>query len=70
MGVNYATEELLADQTAMQDITTQGFGEEFAFMIDDAIINGVGAGMPLGVRNCGALVSQAKETGQDATTVV
>ena len=70
MGVNYATEELLADQTAMQDITTQGFGEEFAFMIDDAIINGTGAGQPLGVRNCAALVSQSIESGQDADTVV
>jgi len=70
MGINYATEELLADQSALQDITTQGFGEEFAFMIDDAIINGTGAGQPLGVRNCGALVSQAIESGQDADTVV
>jgi len=70
MGINYATEELLADQTALQDITTQGFGEEFAFAIDDAIINGTGAGQPLGVRNCAALVSQAKESGQDADTVV
>jgi len=70
MGINYATEELLADQTALQDITTQGFGEEFAFAIDDAIINGTGAGQPLGVRNCAALVSQAIESGQDADTVV
>ncbi len=70
MGINYATEELLADQTALQDITTQGFGEEFAFAIDDAIINGTGAGQPLGVRNCAALVSQDKESGQDADTVV
>jgi len=70
MGINYATEELLADQNALQDITTQGFGEEFAFMIDDAIINGTGAGQPLGVRNCNALVSQAAESGQDADTVV
>ena len=70
MGINYATEELLADQTALQDITTQGFGEEFAFAIDDAIINGTGAGQPLGVRLCNALVSQAIESGQDADTIV
>ncbi len=70
MGVNYATEELLADQTALQDLTTQGFGEEFAFMIDDSIINGTGAGQPLGVRNSAALVSQSKEDEQDADTVV
>lgn len=70
MGINYATEEVLADQNALQGITTQGFGEEFAFMIDDAILNGTGAGQPLGVRNCNALVSQAAESGQDADTVV
>ncbi|GAG42519.1 unnamed protein product, partial [marine sediment metagenome] len=70
MGVNYATEEVLADQSALQGITVQGFGEEFAFMKDDAIINGTGAGMPLGVRNCAALVSKTKEDDQDADTVV
>ena len=70
MGVNYATEELLADQSALQGLTTQGFGEEFAFMIDDAIINGTGAGQPLGVLNCNAIVSKAIEDSQDAETVV
>ena len=69
-GVNYATEEVLADQSALQGITTQGFGEEFAFMIDDAIINGTGAGMPLGVLNCNAIQSKSIESGQDAETVV
>jgi len=68
--VCYATEELLEDQTALESLTTQAVGEEFAFVQDDAIINGTGAGMPLGVRNCAALVSQAKETGQVALTVV
>jgi len=70
MGLNYATSEVLADASALQGITTQGFGEEFAFMIDDAIINGTGAGMPLGVRNCAALKSTTIEAGQDADTVV
>ena len=70
MGVNYATEEVLADQSALQNITTQGFGEEFAFMIDDAIINGTGAGQPLGVLNSNAIQSKTKESGQDADTVV
>lgn len=70
MGICYATEELLADQNALMGITTQGFGEEFAFMIDDAVINGTGAGQPLGVRNCNALVTASKESGQDADTVI
>jgi len=68
--VSYATEELLADQKAHEGLTTQAVGEEFAFLKDDAIINGTGAGQPLGVRNCAALVSQDIESGQDAETVV
>ena len=39
-------------------------------MLDDAIINGTGAGQPLGILNAGCLVAQAKETGQVADTVV
>jgi len=70
MGTCYATEELIADQSALQGITTQGFGEEFAFMKDDAIINGTGAGQPLGVLNCNAIQSKAIESSQDAETVV
>ena len=68
--VSYATQELLEDQTAHEQLTTQAVGEEFAFMLDDAIINGTGAGQPLGVRNCAALVTKTKESGQDADTVV
>jgi HK97 family phage major capsid protein len=39
-------------------------------MLDDAIINGTGAGMPLGVLNAGCLVSVTKESGQKADTIV
>lgn len=70
MGINYATEELLADQNALQGITVQGFGEEFAFVIDDAVFSGTGAGMPLGLRNCNAFIEASAESGQDADTVV
>jgi len=67
--LNYATEELLVDAPALTSLTTQGVGEEFAFMIDDAIINGTGAGQPLGVRNSASLKSTTKDTGQTAATV-
>lgn len=70
MGNCYATEELLADQSALQGITVQGFGEEFAFMVDDAVIRGTGAGQPLGVLNCNAIQSKSAEADQDADTVV
>ena len=69
-GLCYATDELLADTAALGTVLMNGFSEEFGFKIDDAIINGTGAGMPLGILNCGALVSVAKETGQVAATLV
>ena len=39
-------------------------------MIGDALINGTGAGQPLGVLTAPSLVSVAKETGQAAATLV
>ncbi len=70
MGLCYATDELLQDARALESVISQAFAEEFGFKVDDAIINGTGAGQPLGILNCGALVSVAKESGQSAATVV
>lgn len=65
----YATDELLEDASAMQSIASQAFSEELRFMTEDAIINGTGAGQPLGILNSGCLVTIAKETGQAAATI-
>ena len=70
IGLCYATDELLDDATALEGVIRDGFTSEFGFLLDDAIINGTGAGQPLGILNAGCLVSVAKETGQDADTVV
>ena len=70
IGLCYATDELLADSTALESFIRQAFPSEFGFLIDDAIINGTGAGQPLGILNAGCLVSASKETGQKAATVV
>lgn len=69
-GLCYATDELLADAAALQGLITEGFAEEFAFQLDDAIVNGTGVGQPLGVMASGALVTVSKETGQAADTLV
>ena len=66
----YATDELVRDATQLQSVMTQGFAEELVFMANDDVLNGLGAGGPLGILNAGATVSQAKETGQAAATVV
>jgi len=70
IGLCYATDELLQDASALGAIISAGFAEEFAFKIDDAVIEGTGAGQPLGILNSGALVTQAAEGGQLARTVV
>jgi HK97 family phage major capsid protein len=70
VGLCYATDELLADASALESFIRQAFVAEFGFLLDDAIINGTGAGQPLGILNAGCLVSVDKETGQKADTVV
>lgn len=69
-GLCYATDELLQDAAALESVITQGFAEEFGFKMDDAIIHGTGAGMPLGILNSKALVTVAKEAGQAAASIV
>lgn len=70
MAIGYVTDGLLADAPALGAILGQGFAEEMAFVLDDAIINGDGAGKPLGVMNAPCLVTVAKESGQTADTIV
>lgn len=70
MGLCYATDEVLADATALGAVIQQAFSEEFGFVLDDAIIRGSGNGQPLGILTSPATVAVAKETGQVADTVV
>ena len=69
-GLCYATDELLEDSQALESVISQAFAEEFGFQLDAAIVRGSGAGQPLGILNCGALVTQAAEGGQAADTIV
>ncbi len=70
IGLCYATDESLDDAAQLEATIRDGFGAEFGFLVDDAIIRGNGAGQPLGVLNSGALVTQDAEIGQEAGTVV
>jgi len=69
-GAYYATDELLDDTTALQSECASAFSEEFAFKVDDAILDGGGGGRPLGILKSGALIQIAKETGQAADTIL
>lgn len=68
-GLCYATDELLQDAAALESVLIQGFAEEFGFKMDDAILNGNGAGQPLGILNSDALVAVQKESGQAVGTI-
>jgi len=70
MALSYATDELLQDSNALESIISDAFNEEIGFKVDDAIMNGTGAGQPLGILNSDALVTVAKESGQDGGTLV
>lgn len=69
IGLCYLTDELLQDVTAMESIVRQAFAEEIAFMLDDSIINGGGAGTPLGIMNAACKITVTKETNQTAATI-
>jgi HK97 family phage major capsid protein len=66
----YATDELLQDAVALESFLRQACPAEIAFSTDDAILNGTGAGQPLGILSAGCLVQVAKETGQREDTIV
>jgi HK97 family phage major capsid protein len=68
-GLCYLTDELLEDAPLMESFIKTEFGREFGFKIDDAIVRGNGSGKPLGILNCPALVTQAKEGSQTADTI-
>lgn len=70
LGLSYATGALLQDAPALTAWLTRTFGLEAAFTIEDAIVNGTGAGQPLGILNSGALITVAAESGQAAGTIV
>ncbi len=68
-GLYYATDEVLADASVLESVVSQGFAEEFGFKLDDAILNGDGAGKPLGMLSSPSLVTVAKEGSQTAATI-
>lgn len=69
-GLCYVTDELLQDSVFLGAFLARSFANEFGFKIDDAIINGTGAGMPLGLINSPGLYSIAKETDQPGATIL
>lgn len=63
------TDELLADAPAMGSYVQRKAPEKIDFKVTMALIQGNGAGQPLGLLNAPCLVSVAKENGQLADTI-
>jgi len=70
IGLCYATDELLQDAVALEAIITWAFQMEFTYQLEAAIINGTGAGQPLGIVNSPAFIAIDEEAGQVADTLV
>lgn len=66
------SDELLADVQgmALEQYLMRVGTEEINFVVGDAIINGTGAGQPLGILNSSCLITVNKESGQAAATLV
>lgn len=64
------TEELLSDAGSLDGYLRRKVPQKFDFKINDALIDGTGAGEPRGILNSDCVVSVAKESGQSADTIV
>jgi HK97 family phage major capsid protein len=64
------TDELLQDVTGLESEVGDDFNAELTFVCEDSVVNGSGAGSPLGLMNAPAKIAVAKETGQAAATIV
>lgn len=63
------SEELLEDSSAIGTYINMRAPEKMRFEVDNAIMNGSGAGRPEGYLNSSALVTITKETNQGASTL-
>lgn len=66
----YATDELLQDATALESVLQEAFPEELNFRVEDAILEGTGAGMPQGILSSAAKITVPGEVAQPAGTIV
>lgn len=62
--------EWLSDAVLGEQRLREAMSAAVTFYLDDAFINGTGAGQPLGLLNSPCLVTVAKETGQAADSIV
>ena len=69
VGYMHVTGELDDDSNAFNTWATYAFSQELVYTLEDRIINGTGAGQPLGIMNSPALITVAKSAGQGTGTL-
>lgn len=69
-GLYHASGEIIRNVTFLGQEMRQLFGEEFAFKCQDLVMRGSGAGEALGILSASCLVTQDKQSGQAADTIV
>lgn len=70
VGYIHVSGELDNDSSAFNTWATLAFSQELAYTLEDRIVNGTGAGQPLGIMNSPALITVAKAAGQATGTFV
>ena len=65
----HVTDELAQDTDAFGTWCSYMFGEELMFVFENAMVNGTGAGEPLGILNANATIKVAPQAGQASGTV-
>jgi HK97 family phage major capsid protein len=71
VGLAYASSEILEDSPiSIGPLLNKAFTDAWPWQMDYEVLNGSGTGRPRGILNEAALISQAKETGQVAATIV
>ena len=69
-GFWYITDRLLRNSSALNSRANKAFSDELIFTVEDSFFRGTGSGQPQGITEAACLVTVAKETGQDAVTIV
>lgn len=67
--LGYMTDELVSDAAALGGELQAMFGDELTFQVEDAVVEGTGAGQPQGYLNAACLVTITKETQQATSTI-
>jgi HK97 family phage major capsid protein len=62
--------EMFEDAVGLEAYVTSAFQRRATFLINSWLLSGDGVAKPLGILNCGALITQIKEAGQSAATIV